>query len=161
MSREVWILRRWCIISVFHNRDPRDECTVMAVGLWSFDNAFIVFEEPEGRGDIQGSIIGDVKEIDGGESGVCMGKFLRVCVAIEVDKPLRRFLRIDVLGDGVEFVMLLKYERLPEFCFRYGLIGHVTRECSEGSADFEKVDDDDLAFGFRLKASSLMKKTNY
>ncbi|TXG48842.1 hypothetical protein EZV62_024717 [Acer yangbiense] len=51
-------------------------------------------------GRFLGSIIGDVWEVDVGPSGDCLGKFLRVRVAIEVDKPLRRFLRVDVLGDG-------------------------------------------------------------
>ncbi|TXG72323.1 hypothetical protein EZV62_000902 [Acer yangbiense] len=45
-------------------KDLGSKRTVLAGGPWSFDNALIIFEEPEG------SIIGEVKEIDGGEYGV-------------------------------------------------------------------------------------------
>ncbi|KAK3222272.1 hypothetical protein Dsin_009297 [Dipteronia sinensis] len=120
-------------IFVFHFKDPGDKLSVFAGGPWSFDNALIVFEEPEGRGDIQGmqfrqadfwvqihnvpmlcmaaeigrflgSVIGEVKEIDGGESGVCMG--------------------------------------------------HATRECPDDSAKSEVADNCGMAFGYRLKAAS-------
>ncbi|TXG46833.1 hypothetical protein EZV62_026127 [Acer yangbiense] len=76
------------------------------------------------------SIIGEVIEIDEGESGDCDGKYIRVRVMIDVEKPLRRCLRIDVLGDGVESVMLIKYECLPDHCFQCGRLGHKTRECT-------------------------------
>ncbi|TXG60282.1 hypothetical protein EZV62_014855 [Acer yangbiense] len=74
-----------------------------------------------------GSIIGDVEEIDEGASGDCDGKFLRVRVVIDVEKPLRRILRVDVLSNGVESVMFLKYKCLPDHCFCYGRLGHKTR----------------------------------
>ncbi|KAK3225433.1 hypothetical protein Dsin_005295, partial [Dipteronia sinensis] len=60
---------------------------------------------------------------------VCMAKFLRVRVEIEIDKPLRRCLRIDVLGDGEETFMPLQYERLLDFCFQFGLMGRVFTNC--------------------------------
>ncbi|TXG49082.1 hypothetical protein EZV62_024957 [Acer yangbiense] len=104
-----------------------------------FNDALIVMEEPEGKGDVQHmkfnkvefwvqihnahlmcmlddinrflrSIIGDVVDIDEGVSSPYTAKFLRVRVVLEIDKQLRRCLRIDVMGDGVEMVMLLKYE---------------------------------------------------
>ncbi|TXG67133.1 hypothetical protein EZV62_008408 [Acer yangbiense] len=40
-------------------------------------------------------------EVDNGELGAGLTKFLRVRVGIEIDKPFRRCLRIDVLEDGV------------------------------------------------------------
>ncbi|KAK3189417.1 hypothetical protein Dsin_028978 [Dipteronia sinensis] len=82
-------------------------------------------------GRFLGSFIGAVREVDSGPYGDCLGKYLRVRVAIEVDKPLRRFLRADVLGDGEETVMPIQYERLPDFYFRCGILGHTVRGCSE------------------------------
>ncbi|TXG61290.1 hypothetical protein EZV62_012653 [Acer yangbiense] len=70
---------------------------------WSFDDALIVLEEPVGKG----GMMGEVEDVDGGASGDCVGKFIHVGVRIDVDKPLRRCLRVDVLGDGEETVMLL------------------------------------------------------
>ncbi|KAK1550870.1 hypothetical protein Q3G72_026149 [Acer saccharum] len=136
-----------------------DRWKVLAGGPWSFDNALIVLEEPAGKGAIRslkfstaefwvqisnipmlcmtmdigrflGGIIGEVREVDAGPSRDCLGKFLRVRVAIEIDKPIRRFLRVDVLRDGEETIMPIQYERLPNFCFSCGFLGHMIRDCS-------------------------------
>ncbi|KAK1589427.1 hypothetical protein Q3G72_033945 [Acer saccharum] len=53
-------------------------------------------------------MIRDVVEVDGGLAGNCVGKFLRVRVRIDISKPLRRCLHVDILGDGVEMIMLLR-----------------------------------------------------
>ncbi|TXG48428.1 hypothetical protein EZV62_027722 [Acer yangbiense] len=76
-----------------------------------------------------GGIIGEVKEVDTSPTGYCLVKFLRVRVAVTITKPLQRFLRVDVLGDGEETVMPIQYERLPSFCFNCGLVGHIIRGC--------------------------------
>ncbi|KAK4847661.1 hypothetical protein QYF36_004411 [Acer negundo] len=80
----------------------------------------------------------------------CLGKFLRVRVAILVDKPLRRFLRVDVLGDGEETIMPIQYERLPNFCFRCGLLGHMLRECPEND---KPLIDRELTYGTWMRAA--------
>ncbi|KAK2642448.1 hypothetical protein Ddye_024211 [Dipteronia dyeriana] len=83
---------------------------------------------------------------------------MRVRVVIEIDKPLRRCLRVDMLGDGVESIMLLKYERLPNFCFRCGLLGHTTRECPNGPA---VVKGEELLFGLWMRASVPAKHVGF
>ncbi|TXG48491.1 hypothetical protein EZV62_024366 [Acer yangbiense] len=119
-----------------------------------------VISEPVGKGDIQSMIfnkatfwiqihnvplicmtaeigrflegmIGEVKDIDTGKSGDCVGKYIRVRVVVRIDKPLRCILRVDVMRDGKESVMLLRYEKLPEHCFRCGHLGH-TRSAEGG-----------------------------
>ncbi|TXG48172.1 hypothetical protein EZV62_027466 [Acer yangbiense] len=55
--------------------------------------------------DRQKVLNGEVREVDIGPTGDCLGKFLRVPMSIEVTKPLRRFLQVDVLEDGEETVM--------------------------------------------------------
>ncbi|KAK2641755.1 hypothetical protein Ddye_023518 [Dipteronia dyeriana] len=67
----------------------------------------------------------------------------------------------DMLGDGVEYIMVLKYVRLPKFYFRCGVLGHMTRECSNGSANPDIRDTGELAFGYWLKALAPMKRVNY
>lgn len=49
-------------------------------------------------------------------------------VNTDINKPLRKQL---ALGQGEEVgkKVLLKYERLPTFCFIYGLIGHGEKFC--------------------------------
>lgn len=52
--------------------------------------------------------------------------------AVDVTKPLPRILKVS-LPDGVSHVGLLKYERIPTFCFLRGAIGHRYHMCSEGA----------------------------
>ncbi|KAK1581957.1 hypothetical protein Q3G72_010545 [Acer saccharum] len=92
-----------------------------------------------------------LKELDGpvrrlgGASGDCDGKFLKVCVTINVERPLRQILRVNVLRDGEESVMLLIYERLPNHCYRCGKLRHRTIECTTADGNNE------LLFGAWLK----------
>ncbi|KAK3182772.1 hypothetical protein Dsin_030058 [Dipteronia sinensis] len=103
-----------------------DRCRVMAGGPWTFDGALIVLVEPSGKGNIAnmsfqssefwvqihgvpmlcmtkeigqflGRMVGLVKEVDVRLSGECSGDFLRIRVAVDVKKPFRRCLRVDVL----------------------------------------------------------------
>ncbi|TXG58300.1 hypothetical protein EZV62_016129 [Acer yangbiense] len=80
-------------------------------------------------GKFLGGIIGEVKDVDEEKSGDCVGKYIRVRVIVNVDKPLRHILRVDVMRDGKESTMLLRYERLLEHCYQCGRIGHVVWEC--------------------------------
>lgn len=55
-------------------------------------------------------------------------KFYCIQWPIQIDKPLRRFLRA---GPSIrdECRGLMKYERLPSMCFRCGCLSHVRRDC--------------------------------
>jgi hypothetical protein len=101
-----------------------------------------------------------VKEVDDGATGDCIGKYIRVRVEINVGQPLRRILRVDVMHDGVESTMLLRYEKLPEHCFRCGILGHVVRDCSEVTPTAEP-ENFDLLFGPWLKADSPIRPVQF
>lgn len=51
-----------------------------------------------------------------------------MCVKIRFDvrKPLKRKKKI-TKRNLTEFVVACKYERLEEFCFRFGLVSHIER----------------------------------
>ncbi|KAK2636108.1 hypothetical protein Ddye_030900 [Dipteronia dyeriana] len=145
-------------IFLFTFKNANDKRHVLADGPWIFGKALIVLEEPQGTGDIScmkfnrvefwvqihnvpllcmnkeigmflGGMIGEVTDIDVGPLGYCMGKFLRLQIVIEIDKPLLRCLRVDLLGNGMVTMLLLRYERLPDYCFRCCCLGHTIMEC--------------------------------
>ncbi|KAK3211949.1 hypothetical protein Dsin_016655 [Dipteronia sinensis] len=174
-------------IFAFHFEDEVELQRILGGGPWSFDDALMVLERPAGRGTIDmmsfrhadfwvqirqvplicmtreigcflGGLIGVVVRVDGGDSGECVGKFMRIRVRIDITKPLRRCLRVDVLGDRAETVMLLRYERLPNHCFKCGRVGHITGECTVGDPIPVVNGMEKPTFGSWLRASSPFHK---
>lgn len=71
-------------------------------------------------------IIGEVLEVD--SDGVGENMSARVKVMMNVCKPLRRIQRFSNKERKVSMVEI-KYERLPTFCYAYGSLGHIERDC--------------------------------
>ncbi|KAB2599005.1 hypothetical protein D8674_039706 [Pyrus ussuriensis x Pyrus communis] len=79
------------------------------------------------------------------DPGLARG-FLRVRILVDTEKPLFKgcWIRRDNNRDTwVEF----RYERLQDFCYRCGRIGHINTECSG-----EVIEEGAVAFGEWLKA---------
>ncbi|KAK2662577.1 hypothetical protein Ddye_001151 [Dipteronia dyeriana] len=62
------------------------------------------------------------------DSKECWGKFIIVKVQVDFSGPLTRWLRLKLDSSDNIVVVALKYERLPEFCYACGKIGHGFRE---------------------------------
>lgn len=95
-----------------------------------------------------GAQLGRVDEVDVSEGGFCLGKFARVRVTRHLDKPLQRYIGLSTGESGESGLVVVIYERLPDFCFACGRVTHVLRDCMDPGADKRK-----LAFGIWLKAS--------
>ncbi|KAK6163027.1 hypothetical protein DH2020_002868 [Rehmannia glutinosa] len=96
-----------------------------------------------------GSKIGLILEIDEGEGGNFWGRFARIRVRIDLGKPLKKFVSVQVEQEKDEVIVLLVYERLPDYCYACGRIGHVHKDCTE-----EETNKDEFQFGPWLKATS-------
>ncbi|XP_074352060.1 uncharacterized protein At4g02000-like [Apium graveolens] len=83
--------------------------------------------------------------------------YVRVRVSINVEKPLKRRLKIKREGDNWSWLNF-KYERLGIFCFVCGIIGHSERECNVVYANPDKVIE--KTYGTWLRAPSRNVKNN-
>uniref|UniRef100_A0A803NPV8 Reverse transcriptase domain-containing protein n=1 Tax=Cannabis sativa TaxID=3483 RepID=A0A803NPV8_CANSA len=82
--------------------------------------------------------------------------YLRVRVTIDVDKPLKRRMKL-IKQDGAWIWTTFKYEHIPTFCFICGFIGHSERFCQKR---FDPHFDPNIKpYGEWMKAT--MRKKNY
>lgn len=94
-----------------------------------------------------GSKVGVVGEIDRRENGLSLGRYARIKVHINVNRPLKQHIRVYVNKDDDDVIVLLSYERLPYFCYNCGHIGYAFRDC-EGAL----LEKGKLMLGSCLKA---------
>ncbi|KAL0439965.1 UNVERIFIED_CONTAM: hypothetical protein Slati_2479500 [Sesamum latifolium] len=86
-------------------------------------------------------------------SDVICGSPMRIRVGLNVNKPLRRVLKLrTALGD--ELLISFTYERFPNFCYLCGRLNHLSKSCDKQlKADF--IDPrKDTPFGPWLKANN-------
>ncbi|KAI5335464.1 hypothetical protein L3X38_025597 [Prunus dulcis] len=72
--------------------------------------------------------LGQCIDVMEGADGECLGRYLRIRVRLDVTKPLPRVMKLQ-FDHSLEAVTEVKYERLPDFCYACGRIGHVIKEC--------------------------------
>lgn len=85
-------------------------------------------------------------------------KFFRFRALVDVSKPLQQTLGIGT-PDGTTHAGLLKYERLPNFCFSCGLVGHRFRACP--TAPSESLDVENSNYGAWMGASTMSFRSSY
>ena len=158
--------------------DVKDKKKVLDMSPWSFEKQLVIIQEFEGEftpkemelkwspfwiqifnlplmswtketGWVIGSSLGNVMEVDVLDSGVHWGKCLRVWVRIDATKKLIRGKRITIEGSESRWVQF-KYERLPNFCYRYGLLNHALKDCPASSGNGRTVEEG-LQYGAWLR----------
>ena len=159
--------------------DGKDKQKVLEMCLWSFEKQLIVLKEFDGElvpRDIEmkhypfwvqifnlplksrtkemgwaiGSPLGEVLEVDVSDSGVHLGRCLRVHVSVDITKKLIRGKKIKIEGGENRWV-IFKYERLPNFCYRCGMLDHAIKECSKGPLVNEWEEEGSLQYGAWLR----------
>nr|POE89124.1 uncharacterized protein CFP56_70455 [Quercus suber] len=97
-----------------------------------------------------GSKLGEVLEVNVSDSEVQWERFLWVRVSIDVTKKLIRGKKINIKGGEIRWVNF-KYERLPDFCYKYGMLDHAIKECPKGSLENGLVGEGSLQYGAWLR----------
>lgn len=67
-------------------------------------------------------------DIDLGAERECLGRFLRVGIEVDVIKLLERCFIVNLECED-SFTIFLKYEKLPDYYFDCGMLGHTNKEC--------------------------------
>lgn len=142
---------------LFCFRNEIDRTRVMRGGPWKFDNAMLVLSCTDGGADpcsVQlntqnfwirirgfppkllskamgtrlGNILGFFVEFDPNTTGDCTGNFLRVRVRLDISKPLRKWINLDLSVEEVSRLRL-DYEEIPYFCLFCGRLSHISNGC--------------------------------
>ncbi|KAJ1436551.1 Zinc finger, CCHC-type [Sesbania bispinosa] len=80
------------------------------------------------------------------------GRFLRMRMMLDLRKPLRRGMVVQ-LPNKKKVKVFFKYEKLPNFCYICGRMGHVIRNCSDVEGELDEEELDNLPFGQWMGAS--------
>jgi hypothetical protein len=99
-----------------------------------------------------GAKLGKYLEADLGADGYSPYDFLRVRVDIPVDKRLRATVTTQVKGHAEVSTYLLRYERVPYFCFWCGFVGHDDTVCEK-----KRIGMPSLEYDTRLRCSPVKK----
>ncbi|KAI8029145.1 hypothetical protein LOK49_LG01G01075 [Camellia lanceoleosa] len=160
-----------------------DKKRVLINGPWNFDKQLVMLKEFDGDlqpvditfssvafwvhvsnlplismtwdvGVLLGNQLGRFVDMEHGEGGIAWGRTLQLRVEINIAKPLRRNLKMAVSRRESVWVTLT-YEKLPNFCFHCGLLGHTVRDCENKILGNDEVDGTPLQYGAWLRAETI------
>ncbi|GMN22624.1 hypothetical protein TIFTF001_051230, partial [Ficus carica] len=174
-------------IFLFSFEKEQDRSRVLAMEPWSFNKSLILLKVVNGDetlrwdswsftcfwirvynlpfdgmtreiGEKIGNGIGKFLDVDTDRNGRCPGMFMRLRVQIDVSKPLRRGAMVQLGCNGAKVWTSFKYERVPDFCFGCGRIGHGRLECVDDRVQNVNASDR-LSYSTELMADIRSEKS--
>lgn len=100
-----------------------------------------------------GELIGKVEEVDTDRISDCLGQVIRLRISIDITQSLKKILFIES-EDGKNVPVAVEYEKLLDFCYCCGRLGHSYKKCK----NYEGQSKQDLAYGPWLKALFWVEK---
>lgn len=82
-----------------------------------------------------GNLIGEFLEMENEEEDLAWSDSIRIRVKIDISKALLRGFMLKSGEAGGERWITIRYERLLDFCFKCGCIGHGAKECKTDQKD--------------------------
>ncbi|KAL0303028.1 UNVERIFIED_CONTAM: hypothetical protein Sradi_6170900 [Sesamum radiatum] len=98
-----------------------------------------------------GNHLGKFKDMEMDERGCSWGATLRIRVSLNVNAPLKRALKITT-PLGSEHLVSFTYERLPNFCYLCGRLGHIGKYCELAFCEGFVDPGNDTPYGPWLRA---------
>lgn len=80
-------------------------------------------------GDVIAKKIGPVEKLEVDDQDLAWGAYLRAKVQIDITKPLMRGVSIFSTKRQAKEWYEVRYEKLPNYCYSCGIIGHSSIEC--------------------------------
>ncbi|KAI8009448.1 hypothetical protein LOK49_LG06G02593 [Camellia lanceoleosa] len=127
------------------------DITFSTMAVWVHVSNLPLISMTSDVGVLLGNQLGQFLDMEYGDDGIAWGRTLRLRVEINIAKPLRRGLKLAVSGRDSIWVTLT-YEKLPNFCFYCGLLGHSVRDCANKILGGEVEVGAPLQYGSWLRA---------
>lgn len=90
------------------------------------------------------SLVGKVEQVDLEDvSDENWGSSLRIKIQVDITSPLKRGVFLKSVRAGNEKWITMTYEKLPDFCYGCGGLGHIIKECEEDTGS----DTEDIPYG--------------
>ncbi|CAM0905592.1 unnamed protein product [Alopecurus aequalis] len=127
-----WTFRGWAVlIEDYDGRVEPEKVEFGGIYVWAQIHGIPELYRKVSVIDDLARRIGKTKEVQMNPKLFFEGNYVRIRVLIEVDKALKRVTGLNVEGEGTKR-LFVKYEKIPYFCKRCGLIGHNHEECGDG-----------------------------
>ncbi|KAJ1383570.1 Zinc knuckle CX2CX4HX4C [Sesbania bispinosa] len=112
----------------FYFDDEGEADRILKGSPWMFQNSWLILKKwTQKIGHKIGAFLGEVKEFEVYENRE-RGTFVRLLVEINNQKPLITGIPVGSKMDGVTWVDF-RYEKLTQFCYQCGCIGHDEDMC--------------------------------
>ena len=170
-------------ILLFEFDDALDLERVLELEPWTYDKSLVVFRRavdvdsapllpfdsvtfwiqlhnvPEhcltqATGEVVGNTIGALVQVADPEDDGEGGEFLRVRVVVDIKKPLPRCCKLWSEGEHVGWA-LLKFERLPNFCYWCGKVTHGENDCDVWLRGKGRLKKEEQQYGDWLRAEPM------
>uniref|UniRef100_A0A803P119 Uncharacterized protein n=1 Tax=Cannabis sativa TaxID=3483 RepID=A0A803P119_CANSA len=108
--------------------------------------------------NIIGSIVGEFLKVDDDSLEEGWGPFMRIRISLDVTQPLLRGTLLKITGLVDDLWVILKYEKLPDICYKCGRLGHTFLRCIEFLEAEDVGGDTSLPYGPWMKGDPLPRR---
>ncbi|KAK4420963.1 hypothetical protein Salat_2046800 [Sesamum alatum] len=122
---------------------------------------FIILPQEHGKeiwAEFIGNKLGKYRAMDWYKDDPSSLTEFKLRVGLNIQNPLRRIMKIRS-PDGEDYVIQFTYERLPNFCFLCGLIGHISKDCEMHYTDGFVDPGSNTPFGPWLRQTGTTKES--